>query len=98
MWQALFAALVDVSVGDAQAIDSTSIKAHRCAAGGKEGPNPGYIGRSRGGRTPKVHAAADGQGRIAALEVTPGQLGDRCAALTLLSSCPRQPACCRHGL
>jgi transposase len=38
VWRRLFSALVDVSPGDVQMIDSTSAKAHRSAAGGKGGP------------------------------------------------------------
>ncbi len=49
------------------------------------------IGRSRGGRTTKIHAVVDGQGRIVAIEVTPGQLGDARAALGLLGPLP--PGC-----
>ena len=38
LWRRLFEALVQVSPDDAQAIDSTTAKAHRSAAGGKGGP------------------------------------------------------------
>jgi|SRR6185312_2293536 len=38
LWQRLFEALVTVSPGDIQIIDSTTAKAHRSAAGGKGGP------------------------------------------------------------
>jgi len=37
VWRRLFAQLAQVASGDAQMIDSTSSKAHRCAAGGKGG-------------------------------------------------------------
>ena len=37
LWQRLFQALVSVSPDDVQMIDSTTAKAHRCAAGGKRG-------------------------------------------------------------
>ena len=46
------------------------------------------IGRSRGGRTTKLHALVDGQGRAVALTITPGQLGDAPAAIGLLSQRP----------
>jgi transposase len=40
IWQQIFETLRKVSCGeDFNAIDSTSAKAHRCAAGGKGGPN-----------------------------------------------------------
>ena len=37
IWQGLFAALVEVTPGGLQAIDSSTAKAHRSAAGGKGG-------------------------------------------------------------
>jgi transposase len=38
LWRRLFDALTRVDPGDVQAIDSTTAKAHRSAAGGKGGP------------------------------------------------------------
>jgi len=38
IWQRLFEALVEVTPGGIQAIDSTTAKAQRAAAGGKGGP------------------------------------------------------------
>ena len=49
IWQGLFAALVDVTPGGLQAIDSSTAKAHRSAAGGKGGR----------GRRPSDARAAD---------------------------------------
>ena len=46
------------------------------------------IGRSRGGRTTKLHAVVDGAGRPLAFEITPGQLGDVRAAVALLGPLP----------
>jgi transposase len=40
IWLKMFEALVEFDAGTFQAIDSTSAKAHRCAAGGKGGPKP----------------------------------------------------------
>lgn len=37
LWQRLFTALVEISPGDMQMIDSTTAKAHRSSAGGKGG-------------------------------------------------------------
>ena len=42
LWQRLFQALVEVSPGDLQSIDSTTAKAHRSAAGGKGGRGAGH--------------------------------------------------------
>ena len=46
------------------------------------------IGRSRGGRTTKIHAVVDGLGRPIAVEITGGQLGDLRAALAVLGALP----------
>ena len=59
----------------------------------KRGAEAQAIGRSRGGRTTKIHAAADGCGRPIAIEITPGQLGDVRAALAVLSACPKARLC-----
>jgi transposase len=53
LWQRLFQAMVEVSPGDLQSIDSTTAKAHRSAAGGKGGPR----------RRPSVARAAGGRPR-----------------------------------
>src|SRR5271169_5500916 len=54
----------------------------------KRGAEAQAIGRSRGGRTTKIHAIVDSRGRPIALEVTPGQLGDVRVALALISAVP----------
>ena len=56
--------------------------------GRKRGAQAQAIGRSRGGRTTKIHAIVDSRGRPIALEVTPGQLGDVRVALALISAVP----------
>ncbi|WP_375782524.1 IS5 family transposase [Roseospira marina] len=88
IWQQLFEALVAVTPDDMHMIDSTSTKAHRSAAGGKGGRPAQAIGRSRGGRTTKIHAVVDGRGRPIAFEITAGQLGDVRAATALLGPLP----------
>jgi IS5 family transposase len=42
------------------------------------------VGRSRGGRTSKIHCLADDHGRLAALALTPGNIADISMALLLL--------------
>jgi len=54
----------------------------------KRGAEEQGIGRSRGGRTTKIHAVCDTQGRPIAFEVTPGQLGDIRAAIVLIAQAP----------
>ncbi|UOM36750.1 IS5 family transposase [Acuticoccus sp. I52.16.1] len=69
-------------------IDSSAVKAHRCAAGGKGGKRAQAIGRSRGGRTTKIHALTDGFGRPVAFHLTGGQAADCRAAEELLEEMP----------
>jgi len=54
----------------------------------KRGADAQAIGRSRGGRTTKIHAVVDAKGRPLALEITPDQLGDVRAALALIAPLP----------
>jgi transposase len=61
--------------------------------GRKRGDEVQAIGRSRGGRTTKIHAVVDGSGRPIAFEITPGQLGDVRAALALLGPLPPAALC-----
>jgi len=61
-----------------------AVKAHRCAAGGKGGERNQAIGRSRGGRTTKIHALTDLNCRPIAFLLTGGQVADCVAADTLL--------------
>jgi transposase len=53
--------------------------------GRKRGAQIQAIGRSRGGRTTKIHAVVDGNDRPIAFEITPGQLGNVRAAANLLA-------------
>ena len=75
LWRRLFDTLTRTEPGDVQAIDSTTAKAHRRRRAEKGGRSAGD-GRSRGGRTTKIHGIADLRGRPIAIEVTPGQTGD----------------------
>lgn len=59
----------------------------------KRGADTQAIGRSRGGRTTKIHAVVDGSGRPIAIEITPGQLGDVRVALALLTPLPPGRLC-----
>ena len=56
--------------------------------GGKRGAERQAIGRSRGGRTTKIHAVADARGRIVAFDLTPGQRGDVVPAPELVGRLP----------
>ncbi len=77
-------------------IDSSAVKAHRCASGGKGGGERNQaIGRSRGGRSTKIHAFTGPDRRPIAFLLTGGQVADCTAADALLDHMPA--ATIRHG-
>lgn len=57
-------------------------------SGRKRGAHANAIGRSRGGRTTKLHALVDGLGRLVAFAITPGQRGDAPVAAELVHLLP----------
>jgi transposase len=59
----------------------------------KRGANAQAIGRSRGGRSTKIHAVVDGRGCLIALQITPGQRGDAPVAAPLLATLPPSRLC-----
>jgi len=59
----------------------------------KRGAEIQAIGRSRGGRTTKIHAVVDGFGRPVAFDITPGQRGDAPVARGLLEALPPARLC-----
>ena len=56
---------------------------------GKRGAQEQAIGRSRGGRTTKIHAVANTSGRLIAFDVTAGQMGDVRSAPGLIEKLPK---------
>ena len=69
-WENLFRELAGNGRStDTQMIDSTHVKAHRSAAGGK-GEQKQAVGRSRGVRNTKIVALADAKGRLLAILLT----------------------------
>ena len=68
-------------------------KSSSLGGGRKRGAEEQAIGRSRGGRTTKIHAVVDSQGRPLAIEITPGQRGDLRLVLPLLSGLPAARLC-----
>ena len=90
MWSDVFHALASAGGPPAEVlIDSSAVKAHRCASGGKRGEHNQAIGRSRGGRTTKIHALTDGACRPFAFLLTGGQVADCTAGKRLLKQTPR---------
>ncbi|MBW8855390.1 MAG: IS5 family transposase [Bradyrhizobium sp.] len=77
IWENLFRKLAGNGRStDTQMIDSTHVKAHRSASGGKGGSRKQAVGRSRGGRNTKIHALADAKGRLIAILLTGGEAHD----------------------
>ena len=60
----------------------------RSAAAGKGGARKLAIGRSRGGRTTKIHGIADSQGRLFRFSLTAGNIADITAAHELAAKLP----------
>lgn len=88
VWEDIFYALTGSSGvigGVTGSIDSMHIKAHRSAVGAKGGALAQAIGRSRGGRTTKVHALTDMLGRPRAVVLTPSNAHDLSGARNLLA-------------
>jgi transposase len=78
-WMAKQADLQEVS------IDSSSIRAHACAAGAAQSSaDKEALGRSRGGFGSKIHAAADGLGLPIKFILTEGQAADSTQAIPLM--------------
>ena len=74
LWDVMLEALADGG-GEAdllQMIDSTSIRAHHCTAGGRGGTHRQGLGRSRGGFTSKLHIRGNAHGLPIALHVASG--------------------------
>lgn len=69
-------------------IDSTTIRAHRHAAGAWGGQEKEGLGRSCGGFSSKVHAKVDAFGRPLKFIITEGQAADIGQAQTLVGGDP----------
>jgi len=82
LWQDIFAALAGCSKPPGAAMID-GVRAHR-AASGQRGERGQAIGRSRGGRTTKVHALIDHAGRPLAFRLTGGNIADLTVAAPLL--------------
>ncbi|MFD0883328.1 IS5 family transposase [Streptosporangium algeriense] len=75
------------------AVDSTIVRAHQHAAGGRKGGRTQAdhaLGRSRGGLTSKIHLACDGAGRPLAFALTGGNVND-CTQFTTVMNAIRVP-------
>ena len=70
-------------------IDSTTVRAHFLAAGGKGGTHQRALDCSRGGFTSKPHCLADALGRPLAFHLTVGEAAD-CKAYNALIRLPER--------
>ena len=93
VWRRLFAALVELSPGDVQMIDSTSAKAHRSAGGGKGGPKSRRSAARAAVARPRSTPSSTASGRLVAFEITAGQRGDAPMARSLLEPLPNARLC-----
>ena len=74
-------------------VDGTSVRAHRCAAGGKGGGSARRWAARRGGFGSKLHLRCDRRGRPMAFVLTPGERHEQTAFRELM----RQGAVKRPG-
>ena len=73
IWQSIFEAAAEpAEPPERMALDSTHVKAHRCAGGGKGGASEQAIGITKGGRNSKIHGLVDKLCRPWVLILTPG--------------------------
>ena len=98
-WELVFEARLRALPADGLALlDSTICKAHRAASGApRSNAQAECLGRSRGGVCSKLHACADGAGRILRLLPSPGQHSDLRHAPALVSGIPARDAALDHG-
>ena len=92
VWLGIFEALTARSPQSLQFIDSSIVRAHQHAAGGKKGGPDHAIGRSRGGLSTKIHAVVDEQGLPVRLLLSAGQASDMAAVPDLLAGLPTPAA------
>jgi len=106
VWERVFRALAASGGPPAELLlDSSHVKAHRSAGGGKGGsarrPSGGHAthrgrqrwGPPRGGRTSKIHALTDQRGRPIGFVLTADQQGDAPVAQALLAPCSSARLC-----
>lgn len=88
VWETVAVTLAEVMADTGHySIDSTTVRAHVSATGGKRGTHRRALGRSRGGFTSKLHCLADALGRPVAFHLTGGEAVD-CKAYDALIGLP----------
>jgi transposase len=98
-WELVFEALRPSLPADGLLLlDSTTCKAHRAASGAAHSTAAAEaLGRSRGGLCSKLHACADGAGRVLRLIASPGNHADLRYATALASDIPACDAALDRG-
>ena len=98
-WELVFEALrPDLPADGLVLLDSTTCKAHRAASGAaRSNAEAQCLGRSRDGLCSKLHACADGAGRILRLVPSPGQHSDLRHARALVLGIPARNAALDRG-
>ena len=92
VWEAVSVTLAEIMADSGHySIDSTTVRAHVSAAGGKRGTRRRALGRSRGRFTSKLHCLADARGRPVAFHLTSGEAADCKAYDTLIALPDRAP-------
>ncbi|MBC7167801.1 MAG: IS5 family transposase [Phenylobacterium sp.] len=88
VWLKVFEALAAKSPQSLHLIDSSIIRAHQHAAGGKKGGPDHAIGRSRGGLSTKINALVNQDGLPLRIVLSAGQASDKAAVAELIDGLP----------
>jgi transposase len=89
VWRRVFETLATAGGPLAEVLlDAPYAKAHRSALGRERGERAQAIGRSRGGRTTKIHAAANQDGKPIAFHLSGGNTGDLRGGEALIEAVP----------
>ena len=88
VWLHIFETLAAQSPQSLHLIDSSIIRAHQHAAGGKKGGPDHAIGRSRGGLSTKINAVVDERGLPVRIVLSAGQASDKAAVPALIEGLP----------
>jgi len=89
LWQKILGLLSRRATGCLRFIDGSHIKLHQFGCNPAGGQSAQAIGRTKGGLTTKLCALVEGQGRLMAALVTPGQIYEVDAAAPLLNNLKR---------
>ncbi|WP_293878138.1 MULTISPECIES: IS5 family transposase [unclassified Sphingomonas] len=88
VWVRVFETLAAGAPASMHLIDSSIVRAHQHAAGGKKGGADHAIGRSRGGLSTKINALVDQDGLPLRITLSAGQASDKAAVGALIDGLP----------